>query len=155
MCVYTKIIVHKFVFFSGYMFKLDEKYETNRNMLKCYYFRYSPSEISTINTAKSQIFINVPREDIVISLSNSHLDLNFDVIHAASNDRYADNNVIRLVKLVSIALFSNYRLTSSSGKHLEHVSHAHIVSLMYKLLTSARDAVDLSVGFDRGRGRRQ
>ena len=36
----------------------------------------------------------------------------------------------------SPALFSNCKLTSSSGKHLENISHAHIVSLMNKLLTS-------------------
>ena len=46
-------------------------------------------------------------------------------------------------------------LTTSSGKHLEDVSHAHIVSLMYKLITSAKDNGDLSVTFDRDRGRRQ
>ena len=54
-----------------------------------------------------------------------------------------------------IALFSNYKLTTSSGKHLEEISHAHIVSLIYKLLTSSRDSDDLSIGFDRNRGRRK
>ena len=54
-----------------------------------------------------------------------------------------------------IALFTNYKLTTSSGKHLEEISHAHIVSLMYKLLTSSRDSDDLSIGFDRNRGRRK
>ena len=28
------------------MFKLNEKYEINRDILKCDYIRYSPSEIS-------------------------------------------------------------------------------------------------------------
>ena len=54
-----------------------------------------------------------------------------------------------------IALFSNYKLTTSSGKHLEEISHAHIVSLMYKLLSSSKDSDDLSIGFDRNRGRRK
>ena len=85
------------------------------NILKCDYIRYSPSEISTMNTANSQIYINIPREDSVISLLNSYLDLNFDVLHAASNDRYADNNDIRLVNLSPIPLFSIYMLTTSSG----------------------------------------
>ena len=52
-------------------------------------------------------------------------------------------------------MFSNYKLTTSSGKHLEEISHAHIVSLMYKLLTSSKDGDDLSIGFDRNRGRRK
>ena len=79
---------------------------------------------------------------------NFHLGLNFDVLHAATNNRYADNNDIRLVNLGPIALFGDYKLTTSSGKPLEDISHAHIVSLMYKLITSARDSDDLSIGFD-------
>ena len=137
------------------MFKLSEKYETNRDILKSDYIRYSPSEISTINTANSQIYINIPREDSVISLLNSYLELNFDVLQAATNNRYADGNDIRLVNLGPIGLFSNYRLSISSGKHLENIEHAHIVSLMYKLLSSSKGSDDLSIGFDRDRGRRQ
>ena len=137
------------------MFKLNEKYEINRDILKCDYIRYSPSEISTINTANSQVYINIPREDSVISLLNSYLELNFDVLHAATNNRYADGNDIRLVNLGPIALFSNYKLTTSSGKHLENIDHAHIVSLMYKLMSSSKGSDDLSIGFDRDRGRTQ
>ena len=46
-------------------------------------------------------------------------------------------------------------MTTSSGKHLEDISHAHIVSLMYKQLTSAEDTDNLSTGFDRDRNSRQ
>ena len=137
------------------MFKLSEEYETNRDILKCDYIRYSPSEISTINTANSQVYINIPREDSVISLLNSYLELNFDVLHAATNNRYVDGNDIRLVNLGPIGLFSNYKLTTSSGKHLENIGHAHIVTLMYKLLSSSKGPDDSSIGFDRDRGRRQ
>ena len=137
------------------MFKLNEKYEINRDILKCDYIRYSPSEISTINTANSQVYINIPREDSVISLLNSYLELNFDVLRADNSNRYVDNNDIRLVNLGPIGLFSNYRLTTSSGKHLENIDHAHIVSLMYKLLTSSKGSDDLSIGFDRDRTRRR
>ena len=94
-------------------------------------------------------------EDSVISLLNSFLELNFDVLHAATNNRYVDGNDIRLVNLGPIALFSNYKLTTYSGKHLENIDHAHIVSLMYKLLTSSRGSNDLSIGFERDRNRRQ
>ena len=133
------------------MIKLSEKYEINRDILKCDYIRYSPSEISTINTAISQVYINIPREDSVISLLNSYLELNFDVLHAATNNRYVDGNDIRLVNLGRIALFSNHKLTTSSGKHLENIDHAHVVSLMYKLLSSSKGSDDLSIGFDRDR----
>ena len=114
------------------MFKLSENYSVNRDILKCDYIRYSPFEISTINTPISQVYNNNPREDSVISLLNSYHELNFDVLHAATNNRYVDGNDIRLVNLGPIALFSNYKLTTSSGKHLENFDHAHIVSLMYK-----------------------
>ena len=112
------------------MLKLIDRYEINRDIFKMDYIRYSPSEISTINTANSQVYINVPREDSVISLLNSYIDLNFDVVHAATNNRYADNNDIRLVNLGPIALFNSYKLTTSSEKHFEDINHAHIVSLM-------------------------
>ena len=98
--------------------------------MRCDYIRYSPSEISTKNTANSQIYINIPRQDSVISLLNIYLDLNFDVLHAATSNRYTDGNEIRIVSLGPIALFSNYKLTTSSGKHLEDISHAHNVSLI-------------------------
>ena len=137
------------------MFNLCEKYEVDRRILKCDYIRYSPSEISTINTANSQIYVNIPREDSVISLLNSYLDLNFDVVHAATNNRYTDGNDISLVNLGTVALFSNFKLTSCSGKHLEDVSHVPIVSLMYKLITTAKRCDNLSIGFDRDRTRRR
>ena len=69
------------------MFKLIENYEVDRRFLKCDYIRYSPAETSTINTPISQIYINIPREDSVISLLNSYLDLSFEVIKRADNSR--------------------------------------------------------------------
>ena len=137
------------------MFQLSEKYSINEDISKCDYVRYSPSEKSTIKTPNSQVYINIPTEDSVVSLLNSYLELNFDVLHAATKKRYVEGNDIRFVNLGPIALFSNYKLTTSSGKHLEKSHHAHIVSLRYKLVTSSRCSDDLSIGFDRDRNRRQ
>ena len=53
------------------MFKQGEKYEIDRRILKCDYIRYSPSEISTINTPNNQIYITLPRKDSIISLLKS------------------------------------------------------------------------------------
>ena len=69
------------------MFKLNENYEVDRRILKCDYIRYSPSETSTIKIPNSQIYINIPREDFVISLLNSYIDLNFEVVKRADNSR--------------------------------------------------------------------
>ena len=137
------------------MFKINERYEVDRKVLKCDYIRYSPSEISTINTANSQIYVDIPREHSLISLLKSYIDLNFDVLNAATKNRYADADDIWLINLASIDLFSNFRLTASSGKHLENIDHAHIVWLLYKLLTSSKGSDDLSIGFDRDRNRRK
>ena len=136
-------------------FKLSERYQIVRRVLRCDYIRYSPSENSTKNTSNSQIYINIPREDSLISLLKSYLDLNCDVLIAATNNRYVDADDIWLINLAAIALFSNFKLTTSSGKHLENIDHAHIVSLMYKPLTSSRGSDDLSIGFDRDRNRRK
>ena len=46
-------------------------------------------------------------------------------------------------------------MTKSTGNHLEDISPAHVVSLVYKLITSAKDSDDLSIGFDRDRGKRR
>ena len=86
---------------------------------------------------------------------NSYLDLSFEVIKKDDKSRYANGNDIRLVNLGLIALFSNFKITTSSGKHLEDISHSHIISLMYKLITSSKDSDDLSMGFDRSRNRRK
>ena len=137
------------------MFKLSENYEIDRRILKCDYIRYSPAEISTTNTANSQTYINIPREDSLISLLNSYVELNFDVLKADTNGRYANTDHIRLTNLGTIALFSVYKLVTASNKHLEEITHAHFVSLIYKTGTSSKDSDDLSIGFDRNRGRRK
>ena len=74
------------------MFKLNENCEVDRRFLKCDYFRYSPDETSTLNTSNSQIFINIPTEDSVVSLLNSYLDLNLEVIKKVDISRYGNDN---------------------------------------------------------------
>ena len=86
------------------MFKLNENYEVDRRVLKCDYIRYSPAEISTKKTRNSQIYINITREDSVISLLKSYLDLNFEVIKKADDSRYVNGNDIKLVNLGPISL---------------------------------------------------
>ena len=81
------------------MFKLSEKNEINRNNSKWDYTRYSPSKIKRINTPNLQVYNIIPKEDSVISLLNSYLELNFDVLHNATNERYVDGNDIQLVNL--------------------------------------------------------
>ena len=137
------------------MFKLDDIYEFDRKTLSYDYMRYSPAKTALKNTPKMQVYIKTPREDSVVSLINSFPKLNFEVIEKAYNFRYGNGNDEKFVSLESIALFSNFRLTASSGKHLEDVGHAHFISIMYKRTSSAKDAEDLSISFDRSRDRRK
>ena len=109
------------------MFKVSEKDEIFRNILKCDYIRQSPSEMPTINTQNNQIHIKIPRGDSVNILLGNLLRLNFGVLHAATNNRYIDGDIIRIVNLVPIDLFSIYKLASISWKHIEDINHAHIV----------------------------
>ena len=111
--------------------------------------------ISTINTANSQIYNNIPTEDSVVSLLNSYLDIYFDVLHAVTNNTYENGDDIRLVNLGPIALVSIYKLTTSSEKHLKDFNQTHIVSLRLKLKTSSKDSDDLSLGSDRDHNRKQ
>ena len=116
MYVHTNIIVLKHVFFTSKTFQLNENFEVDRRTLKCDFIGYSPAEKSTINTPNGQIYlyINIPTEDSVISLINSHLDLNFEVIKKAHNSRYENGDDIRVINLDPIALFSNFKLPISS-----------------------------------------
>ena len=124
--------------------------------MKSQYIRYIPNEFSTVNTPNSNTYIYIPRGDSVNSSLNSFLGWNFDVLHAANPDnRYTDDDGIRLVNLGPFALFSNYEPTSSNGKHFEEISHPHNACLLYKLLTSSKDSDELSIGFDRDRDRRR
>ena len=131
------------------MFQLNENFEVKRRIRYCDYIRFSPADISTINTPNSQMYVNVPREDSVMSLLNSYLEINFEVTIEADKSRYGNVNDIKLINLGSIAFFSNFKLTMSSGKHLEDIGHTRIVSLMHKLITSSRGSDDLCVAFDR------
>ena len=77
------------------MFKLNENYEVDRRILKSDYIRYSPTQTSTINTFSSQTYIEIPREDSVLSFLNSYIDLSFGLIKKTYNSNYSDGNYIK------------------------------------------------------------
>ena len=111
------------------------------------FIKYSPSSLATINNNNSNISIIFPREDAYICLQNSCISLEFEVL---KNDdtRYADGDQISLVNFGPVALFSEAKLTTSSGKHLEKVDNLHPISLMIKLLTSTQQTSQLMYGFE-------
>ena len=118
------------------------------------FIKYSPSSLATINISNSNISIIFPREDAYVCLQNSYISLEFEVL---KNDdtRYADGDQISLVNFGPVALFSEAKLTTSSGKHLEKVDNLHPISLMYKLLTSNQQTSQLMYGFEESQATRR
>ena len=118
------------------------------------FIKYSPSSLATINKNNSNISIIFPREDAFICLQNSYISLEFEVL---KNDdtRYADGDQISLVNFGPVALFSEVKLTTSSGKHLEKVDDLHPISLMYKLLTSNQQTSQLMYGYEESQATRR
>ena len=129
------------------MFSLKSKYTLKKPIHKIDFIKYSPSSLATINTNNSNISISLPREDAYICLQNSYISLEFEKL---KNDdtRFIDGDEIRLVNFGPIALFSEAKLTTSSGKHLEKVDILHPICLMYKLLTSSQQLSQLMYGFE-------
>ena len=89
----------------------------DKSIHKIDFIEYSPSSLATINNNNSNISIIFPREDAYICLQNSYISLEFEIL---KNDdtRYADGGQISLVNFGPVALFSEVKLTTSSGKHL-------------------------------------
>ena len=136
------------------LFSLKNKYAMDKPIRKIDFIKYSPSSLATINNNNSNISIIFPREDAYICLQNSYISLEFEVL---KNDdtRYADGDQISLVNFGPVALFSEAKLTTSSGKHLEKVDNLHPISLMYKLLTSNQQTSQLMYGFEESQATRR
>ena len=83
-------------------------------------------------------------------MEDSYHELDFNVTHrTGAHAQYVDGDHIRLVNLGPIALFNNYKLTSSSGKKIEEIDNALVICSMHKLISSSRDSNDLTIGFHR------
>ena len=136
------------------LFSLKNKYDIDKPIRKIDFIKYSPSSLATINNSNSNISINFPREDAYIYLQNSFISLEFEVL---KNDDtiYADGDEINLVNFGPVALFSEAKLNTSSGKHLEKVDNLHPICLMYKLLTSNQQTSQLMYGFEESQATRR
>ena len=126
----------------------------DKHIHKIDFIKYSPSSLATINNNNSNISIIFPREDAYICLQNSYISLEFEVL---KNDdtRYADGDQISLVNFGPVASFSEAKLTTSSGKHLEKSDNLHPISLMNKLLTSNQQTSQLMYGFEESQATRR
>ena len=135
-------------------FNLKNTKTLSKELYKSDFYRYIPSSLTTVNNNNSNITIHIPREDSYISLQNSYILIDFEVTHD-DDTKYAIGDEISLVNLGPVALFSEAKLTTHSGKHLEKVENLHTVSLMHKLLSSSHDTYDIIYGFDSSIPRRR
>ena len=129
------------------MFSLKSEYTLEKPNQKTDFIKYSPSNLTTIKNNNSNISVNLPREDAYICLQHSFISVEFEVL---KNDdtRYADCDQISLVNFEPVVLFSEAKLTTSSGKHLEKVDNLLPIFLMYKHLTSSQQTSQLMYGFE-------
>ena len=130
---------HRYVFFKN-------KYTLEKLFHKIDFIKYSPSSLATVNNTNSNVSISLPREDAYICLQNSFISQEIEVLKN-NNTRYTNGDEMSLVNFGPISLFSEAKLTTSSGKHLEKVDNLHLISLMYKLLTSTKSTSQLLYGF--------
>ena len=129
------------------MFSSKNKYTLEKPIHKIDFIKYSPSSLATVNNTNSNISVSLPRDDAYICLQNSFISLEFEVLKN-NNTRFADGDEIGLVNFGPISLFSEAKLTTSSGKHLEKVDNLHLISLMYKCLTSTKSTSQLLYVFE-------
>ena len=98
---------------------MKNKYALDRPVHKSDFMKYSPNTLSTNNNnINSNISISLPREDAYICLQNSLISLDFEVVKD-DDPSYVDNDQKALFNFAPVALFSDAKLTTSSGKHLE------------------------------------
>ena len=80
-------------------------------------------------------------------MQHSFISVEFEVLKN-KDTRFNDGDEIGLVNFGPVALFSEAKLTTSSGKHLEKVDYLNPICLMYKILTSGQQTSQLMYGFE-------
>ena len=116
------------------MFDLKKNEIKSRELYKADFYRYSPTSLATIKNWNSYSDINIPRDNISISLQKSYTLVESEVTkNVNAIAQYANENEYCLVNLGAIALFPKAKLSKSSNKHLEKFEKLHTVSLMHKL----------------------
>ena len=100
------------------IFSLKNKYALDKPIQKSDISKYSPISLATINENNPNFSISLPREDAYISLQNSYLSVDFEVLRQ-DDTRYANGDQISLINFGPVALFSEAKLTTSSRNHLE------------------------------------
>ena len=91
-----------------------------------------------MNTINANINIILNRDENLLNVRNSYLEIEF-VVSDGAGGVFANNANIRLVNYGMMELFSSIKLKTSGGRTIEYIDHCHPNLLMYKLLTSNDD----------------
>ena len=129
------------------LFSLKNKYALEKHIHKIDFIKYSPNSSPKINNNISSISISFPKDAAYICLQNSYISVDFERLKQ-DDTRYADGDQISSINFGTVALFSEAKLTTSSGKHLEKVDNLRIISIMHKLLTSQQQTSEMMNGFE-------
>ena len=119
-------------------FNLDTTYGYNNDIHKSKIIKYTSNNLATMNTVNTNINIILNREENLLNLRDSYLEIEFVVSNDAGGV-FANDANIRLVNYGMMALFSSIELETSGGRTIEYIDHCHPNLLMYKLLTSTDD----------------
>ena len=100
--------------------------------------KYKPNNLAMMNTVFTKINIILKREENLLKIRDSYLEIEF-VVSDNAGGLFAIYGNIRLVNYGMMALFSSVEIETSSGRTIEYIDHSHPNLLMYKFLTSAAD----------------
>ena len=78
-------------------FNLNECFKTDRPNPKCGYIHYKPPNLATFDEVNSHVFKNIPRVGSVVSPNDGFLESDSDPRNHATEGRYTNVQVIRLV----------------------------------------------------------
>ena len=87
------------------MIDLSLNYTVDQSILECDFLHYTPPSLNVVIGEKSQVFIDLPREDGGLPLKDRYFELDYNVTRpAAGLVQYADADHARILKLGPIFL---------------------------------------------------
>ena len=72
-----------------------------------------------------------------------------DVLRDDITEAFENETFVNLVDSIPIAKFIEYKLSTSSGKEIEHFDIAHTVCFLFNLLSSPRPHKGIPIAFKR------
>ena len=127
--------VQLYVLFFRQTLQSDEIYKVEGPKFEGDFIKNYPPDVNQINTVSSQKKCSIPRKDSVNFSYKNLSGKKVYVLQACIKMSFAEGVDKSLVKLGSIVLTSDYKLTIGSGTHSENNDLVQIVCFLYKLLS--------------------